>query len=144
MKGYLAIDYGSKRTGLAFSDESGIAITNLKTLATQAPDFIENLFSVIRERNPGTIILGQPQQNDGQHSVLQQQLDRLREVLLQEFSNINILFFDERYTSKIAERIWTEKQGGRTSSQKKQQKKKEELDSLAAHILLRSYLDTLY
>lgn len=143
MKGYLAIDYGSKRTGLASSDDSGIAIANLEALATKAPDFMKRLSSVIRDRNPGTVIIGRPQQTDGEDSILQDQLDKLRESLLQNFPDINILFFDERYTSKIAERIWQEKQGGRTSGIKKQQKKKEELDSLAAHVLLRSYLDSL-
>ena len=147
MSRVLAVDFGRKRIGLAISDETGIAITNLQQLSFTDPSFWDDFSKVISENEPSTLVIGKPLTLEGGESELQQQIDDFSTHTKRLFTNLEVVYFDERFTSRIAESVWQEgrdlKGSRKKTSGKKRQQKSESFDSMAAHILLRSYLDSV-
>ncbi|MBM4035762.1 MAG: Holliday junction resolvase RuvX [Planctomycetes bacterium] len=132
----LAIDYGDRRVGLAVGDtEVGIA-AGLPTLERRSPadDVVEPLRRVCREQGVGRIVVGLPINMDGSRGERARLAlafaERLREAL-----NIEVVTWDERLTTRQADRAMLEGDLSR-------RKRKERADRLAAQLLLQSYLDS--
>src|ERR1039457_4984740 len=136
IKRVLAIDYGSKRIGLALSDPLLIFSYAYKTILND-DKLLQNLDQVIREKEIIKIILGIPYQENGQLSSNAQSILKFKETLSKRYS-IEIIEWDESLSSEMAKEIIIQ-----TVSGKKKRKDKGLIDRGSASIMLQEYLDSL-
>jgi putative Holliday junction resolvase len=132
----LALDLGKKRIGLAISDGLGITAQGLETLERRGRrDDIEDLRRLAVERGVTKILVGDPLHMSGETS---RQGDYTREFAseLERKTGLPVVFRDERWTSREAER--TLRGSGVAHG-----KRKATIDKLSAVILLQDYLDSL-
>jgi len=130
----LALDLGKKRIGLALSDPLGISAQGLDTLQrTTIREDIAALETIAREHQVQLVLLGHPLNMSGTEG---RQAFYTRDFAerLTERTGLVVRFWDERLTSKEAERVL--KQSGISI-----EKRAKAIDRLAAVILLASYLD---
>jgi len=132
----LALDPGTKRVGVAVSDELRMIASPLEYIpAGPAAAFLARLQEILREKEVALILVGMPRNMDGSYGPAALQA---REFVarLQEAVAIPIKTWDERLTSAQAQRVLI--QGG-----VRRARRKEKVDQTAAAILLQSYLDSL-
>ena len=131
----LAIDYGTKRVGIAVSDPTGIIAQPLEfILAEPADKFWSRLDSILKEKEVGRIIVGMPRNMDGSFGPAAQRVEGFVGELRAK-GPIPVQTLDERLTTRQAERVLIQ---GNT----RREKRKEKIDQTAAAILLQSYLDS--
>jgi putative Holliday junction resolvase len=136
----LSIDYGTKKIGLAVSDESKLIVSSLPQIPNNSE--LTGVFSeILQKYDPELIILGFPTTDYDELTSFQKQIVEFKNRL-QKISNVEIIFRDESYSSEDAEEIYLQKMGKSKTSIKKIKDKKKQIDSLAAHLLLKSYLDS--
>jgi putative Holliday junction resolvase len=130
---YLAIDYGTKKTGLAVCDPSESIVSPLMGLVN-AKDMVGTIVEIVRSENIEAIVVGMPLNMDGtQGGQAKIVIDFANE--LKKHTNIPVLFQDERLTSYAAE----EKLAARELTRKKRRKR---IDALAAAEILQAFLDS--
>lgn len=129
----LAIDFGLKRTGLAITDERCIIASGLDTV--DSTKLMEVLETIVRKEEVTTIVVGEPKRLNGEDTHITQNVYLLKEALQKKFPGVEVLLFDERFTSKMA--FQTMVDGG---LKKKQRQQKGLIDKVSATILLQSYL----
>ena len=130
----LGVDFGSKRVGLAISDETGTVALAIGYLDGGNPDAVSReVARVAAERHAETIVVGLPVRLDGTSS---QQTERTLKFIaaLEAATIIPVKRWDERLTTAQAERVLLE---GNVSRKDRKQK----IDKLAAQLMLQSYLD---
>ena len=130
----LAIDPGTKRIGLAVSDELGLTAQGLDTYKFAGEDaFIIFLKDLQMRYNVEMIVLGEPRSMSGGEI---EGTERSRELarLIERELDMRVVLVDERMTSLEAERVL--KQAGRI-------REAGDIDRLAAVLLLQVYLDGL-
>ena len=133
MKRILAIDYGLKRIGLAVSDPSQTIAGGLTTVATSE---IFTFLKQYTEKNPvEKFVIGLPKQMSGADSEIVTQIRKFACRLEKHFPDIEIVFFDERFTSVLAQRAMLE--GG---LRQKSRRNKALVDKISATIILEDYL----
>lgn len=130
----LAIDPGEKRLGLAVSDPFGNFPVALDTLPCKG-DFLSALKGICDQYQVARIVMGLPLHMSGQESVSSERARALAEEIT-AFLQVEVVLFDERLTSKIAESILKE-QGVKASSRRR----KGQVDQVAAMQILQNYLD---
>lgn len=134
MSRILAIDYGTKRTGIAVSDKLQIIANGLTTVPThELLKFIQNY---IKEEPVERIIIGQPRQMNNEDSENMRHIRPFVRTLAKAIPNIPIEFADERFTSVIAKRTMIE-----AGLKKKDRRNKALVDEISATIMLQSYLE---
>jgi putative Holliday junction resolvase len=132
----LALDIGKKRIGLAVSDELGITAQGMPTLErTRIREDMEKLRGLAKERDIETLLVGQPLHLSGRES---RQSEYTREFAekLSRFLGLPIVYWDERLTSREAERVLR-------STGASLDEKRRAVDRLSAVLLLESYLGYL-
>src|SRR5665213_1874271 len=130
----LAIDHGTKRVGLALSDETGTIASPLQFLpAEPAAKLFERLQGIVGERKVEEIVVGLPRNMNGTYGPA---AEKAREFVaaLKEVLTVPIHTWDERLTTVQAHRFLIE-------AGMRREKRKERVDQTAAAILLQSYLD---
>jgi putative Holliday junction resolvase len=132
----LALDHGTKRIGIALSDELKMIAQPLEYVLTEPiADFFVRLKEIIREKEVELILNGMPRNMDGSYGPAALKVQEFIAVLKDKVA-IPIQTWDERLTSAQAQRFLI--QGG-----VRRQDRKEKVDKTAAAILLQSYLDGL-
>ena len=129
----LALDFGTKRTGIAVSDEMQIIASGLTTVNTQE---LLSFLKVYTQKEPVELFLvGEPKRMDNSASESEAHIRGFISKLENEFPNIPIVRVDERFTSKMAFQTMID------SGLKKQQRKNKALvDEISATIILQSYM----
>ena len=128
---YLAIDYGTKRTGLAICDQAETIASPLTVIQGQK-ELIKKISEIIEVENVDAVILGLPINMDGSEGP-QAKLVLKFGKQLQNCLKIPVLLHDERLSSfGAAEKL--------TSAQYTRKKKKKRLDAVAAAEILESFL----
>lgn len=131
----LAIDYGTKRTGIAVSDVLKLIATGLTTVPTQTIfDFLKEYFS---KESVDRIIVGLPKQTNNTPSENMKNVNIFKEKLTKLYPDIAIVTYDERYTSVLAHRAMID--GG---LKKKDRANKALVDEISAVILLQDYMES--
>jgi len=133
----LAIDYGRKRVGLAVSDPLGIIATGLDTIP--AGEIWQFLTVYLEKEDVKTIVVGYPLQMNNQPSESLKYIDPFVAKLKKEFTEIEILMVDERFTSKMAKQAMLD--GG---LKKKDRRDKGMVDKISAVIILQTHLDAIF
>jgi len=132
----LALDPGTKRVGVAISDETRTLATPLEFIPAEPfADFVARLKTLIREREVGLILVGVPRNMDGSYGPAAAQAQQLVAVL-KEAIPVPIQTVDERLSTVQAQRLLR-------AAGKRARKQKTRIDQSAAAVLLQSYLDTL-
>ncbi len=130
----LALDHGSKRIGVAVSDETKTIAQPLEYIPAEPfADFLARLKKILLEKEVDFILLGQPRNMDGSYGPAAQKVEAFATALKTAIT-IPIKMWDERLTSTMANRALI--QAG-----VRRDKRKEKVDKMAAAILLQSYLD---
>jgi putative Holliday junction resolvase len=129
----LAIDYGSRRMGLAVSDALGITAQGLDTLErkNRRSDFAR-LERVIRENQVREIVLGYPLRMSGQEGTQSQKVADFAEELRRKFE-LPVHLWDERLTSAEANRLLRE-------ADLSIQMRAQAVDRMAATLILQSFM----
>ncbi len=131
----LAIDYGSKRIGLALSDPLMIFAYAYKTILNDA-NLWENLTAVINEKKVSKILLGIPDSDAGGKTSVKEQIIKFKEDIEKKF-RIEVILWDESYTSSIAADNILE-----SVNKRSKRRDKSLLDRNAAAVILQEYLDS--
>ena len=132
----LAIDYGSKRVGIAVTDNLRMIASGLSTIhSREVIQFLENYFS---KETVDEIVVGEPKTLQNKKSDSARFIDPFVRHLEKKFPDKKIVRYDERFTSKIAQQTMIT--GG---VKKKDRQKKETVDLISAIIILQDYLNFL-
>lgn len=129
----LALDYGTKRTGLAVTDPLKIIATALCTVPTH--ESVDYLVNYSLKESVELIVIGLPKQMNGEASETEIHIIPYIKKLQAKLPNIPIVRFDERFTTKMA--ISSMLEGG---YKKKDRQDKKRLDSISATLILQAYL----
>ncbi len=130
----LALDHGTRRVGVAVSDELKIIAQPLEYIPAEPfADFLARFREILRDQEVESILIGLPRNMDGSYGPAALKVQEFVARLKTEVS-VPIRTWDERLTSKQANRYLI--QGGVRRDQRKQK-----VDKTAAAILLQSYLD---
>ncbi|WP_027177952.1 Holliday junction resolvase RuvX [Maridesulfovibrio bastinii] len=130
----LGIDFGLKRVGLAISDTEGIFAFPLKVIERTTRDALfTELLEIIEREKVENIVLGLPLSLEGEDTLTTRQVRNFAKSL-ERRTEIPIHLVDERFSSITAEEEL--KEAGRWNS-----KTKKNLDSQAATVILRTWLE---
>lgn len=131
MTRYLGVDYGTKRVGLAISDGLGITARPLEVV--KRTEAVSRITAIVAELQVDKIVVGMPTGlggGEGESAIGARELgDELAEA-----AGVEVVFFDERFTSRMAE-------GALLESGMKRRDRRATVDKVAAAIILQSYLD---
>jgi len=130
----LAIDYGTKRVGLAVTDSLQLIANALTTV--EEKQVIAYLKAYFVKEEVTTIVLGKPSRMDGSDTHASQPVEKFLLLLRQTFPTIPVVQVDERFTSLMAQRTLVD-----MGMKKKDRQKKENLDQVSAAIILQTYLE---
>lgn len=131
---FLAIDYGSKRVGLAISDPTKKIAKAYKTITNDSLDaLLHCIKNEIKKNSVEKIILGLPIGMNGKNTSQTELVLKFNDML-KNFLSIPVVLEDERLTSLHAKKSLVF-QGFKTTSNK------ENIDSTAAALLLQNYIN---
>jgi putative Holliday junction resolvase len=132
----LAIDHGTRRMGIAISDESRSLAHPLEfILAAPFADFLERLKQLLREKEVDLIVVGMPRNMYGSYGPAALKVQEFV-AALKSAVTVPIVTWDERLTSVQANRFLI-------AGKVRRSERKEKVDKTAAAILLQAYLDSL-
>ncbi|MBW2267602.1 MAG: Holliday junction resolvase RuvX [Deltaproteobacteria bacterium] len=130
----LALDYGTKRIGLAVSDSEGEFAFPVGELQRRNPKRdLEELAQLVRERGIVEIVVGLPLHLDGRAGA-EAEAARDFAASVGSATGLPVELLDERWTSREAERALRE------SQPRRRKRERARLDAAAAAILLRTFL----
>jgi len=132
----IAIDYGTKRCGLAVTDPAKIIATALETVATH--QLVDYLKKYMVKEEVDRIVIGEPKRLNNTDSETTRLALLFENQLQKAFPDKNICRYDERLTSKMAQRSLIE-----SGQSRKVRRDKAVLDRISATILLQDYLLSL-
>ncbi len=130
----LAIDYGKKRIGLALSDPLLTFAYPYKTISNDN-NFQKELSALLVKKNIEKIILGYPLKENGEYTILTEEVLKFKERLEKKYK-IEVILRDERYTSSIAQEMIFQ-----SVNKKSKRRDKGLLDQNSAAVILQDYLD---
>ncbi len=135
-KRILALDPGTKRIGVAVSDEMGWIAQPLETFERRSLDAdVAHIQALVRRHDAREVLMGMPFRLDGRVGPEAESVQRFIDVLEQRLP-VPVVAWDERLTSKSAEDLLIEANVSR-------KKRKGAVDRVAAALLLQSYLEAL-
>jgi len=129
----LSIDYGQKRVGFAVTDELQICAQALETVHVSKA--FEFLTDYLKREKVDTIVIGEPKTMSNTNSDAARFIEPFVNRLKKELKDIEIVRFDERFTSKMAFQTLID-----AGVNKKTRANKALIDKISATILLQSYL----
>jgi putative Holliday junction resolvase len=135
-KRILALDFGLKRTGLAITDENNIIASGLKTLDSKV--LMTELRQIVSDKNIGVIVLGEPKRLNNSPTHITENVHILFEVLKKEFPLLDVILYDERFTSKMASHAIS-----LSGMRKSKKQDKGLIDEVSATILLQDYMSSI-
>ena len=130
----LAIDYGTKRTGIAVSDPLRLIAGGVVTVPTH--DLERWLADYFAREEVSTIVVGKPARMDGTPSDTWRFIEPLARRLQRTWPDKEVVFHDERFTSVLAHRTMLESGIGRMA-----RRDKALVDKISATIILQSYME---
>jgi len=130
----LAIDYGTKRTGLAVTDPLKIIASGLETVhSSELMAYLERYF---QQEEVDTIVIGEPLHADGKPAQIHHLVVGLSRKLKKLYPEKTVVLHDERFTSedaKLAIRM--------SGAKKKKRQEKGLVDKISAVLILQDYME---
>ncbi len=131
----LALDVGTKRIGLALSDELRITGQPYDTLEPEShDDALDKMEVIIQKENVTLVVVGMPRRLDGSSSEMTDEAKTLASKIRERFK-ITVRMWDERYSTHAAQRALLEGDVSR-------KKRKQVIDKTAAAWILQGFLDS--
>ena len=130
----LAVDFGKKRCGLAATDDLRIIASGLDTVETSV--LMEYLKKYFEKNTVDEVVIGLPTDLKGNMSEVEEDIQKFIEEFKSEFSEVSVVRFDERFTSKIASYFISQ-----SGKNKKQRQEKGLIDKVSATLILQQYLE---
>lgn len=130
----LAVDYGTKRVGLAVTDPSQIIANPMDTIHSK--DVVDFIKSYCAKEKVDAIVIGEPKRMNNEASDVEGEIQQFIKKLNVVLPDMKIERVDERFTSKMAFQAMID--GG---LKKKDRQDKATIDKISATIILQTYLD---
>ncbi len=130
----MAIDYGTRRTGIAVTDQGQIIASPLETVLTH--ELMLYLEAYFAKEKVETMVVGRPRKLDNTDSESMKPIQFFVQAFKKRFTQIQVEWMDERFTSKLAMDAMVT--GGMKKSERR---KKGQIDKVSAAIILQSYLE---
>ena len=130
----LALDYGTKRVGIAVTDELQMIASGLCTVRTH--DCMDFLIEYLSKESVSTIVMGMPKNLRNQNTDATPYVKGFAKQIRKQFPQMKVEFIDERFTSKIAFQSMID--GG---LKKKARHDKALVDEVSATLILQSYME---
>lgn len=131
----LGLDVGTKRIGVALSDELLITAQGIQTIYRVEPaKDLEEIAKLVKENSVSEVVVGLPLSMDGSYSAKTKEVMEFADSLSKAV-NVPIKTWDERLTTVVAEKALLEADISRA-------KRKKLADKLAAQVILQGYLDS--
>jgi len=139
IRGYiLGFDFGMRRIGVAVGQTATHTASSLETVSHgREPDW-SAIDRLVREWKPSTLLVGLPLGREGDETDMSRAARRFGEALQKRYS-LDVLYADERLTSIDAERRFADLR----ASGSLRRKHSNQLDAMAAQIILENWLGTL-
>jgi putative holliday junction resolvase len=134
MQRIMAIDYGSKRTGIAVTDTEQIIASGLTTINT--PEIFKFLKEYLTNENVEGIVVGDPKNLNNTPAISAAITHDFIKKLKIKYPDMPVYLIDERYTSKMAFQAMID--GG---LKKKDRQNKSTVDMVSAAIILQSFME---
>jgi len=134
---YLGLDLGTKTLGISMTDKTNTLVSPFKVLRFKSEDYesiLEDLDAIIKDYDIGKVILGLPKNMDGTIGFAGERSLNFKKLL--ENRNIEVELIDERLTTVMAEDIVH-------LNNEKVKNTKKKIDSIAASLILESYIKGL-
>jgi putative Holliday junction resolvase len=131
----LAIDYGTKRCGMAVSDPLGMIANGLPTVDTAS--LMAQLQALSQSHPFDTVVVGLPVRASGELSDVEAHILQAIAAMRQWKPDLRIERMDERFTSKIAMQSMIA-----AGATKKQRREKGNIDKVSATLILQEYLNS--
>jgi putative Holliday junction resolvase len=130
----VAIDYGTRRTGLAVTDPGQIIASPLETVPTH--ELMSYLQAYFEKEQVDLLVVGHPRQMDYSESESMKQIRFFVSAFKKRFKEIPVEWMDERFTSKMAMEALIV--GGMKKSDRMV---KGNIDKVSAALILQSFLE---
>jgi len=130
----LAVDFGKKRCGLAATDDLRIIASGLDTVETSV--LMEYLRKYFEKNTVDEVVIGLPTDLKGNMSEVEEDIQKFIEEFKNEFPEVSVVRFDERFTSKMASYFISQ-----SGKNKKQRQEKGLIDKVSATLILQQYLE---
>lgn len=130
----LALDIGKKRTGIAITDSLNIIASGLTTVQTES--LVVALQEITSKHEIDVIAIGKPVNLDGTATDATVIVEQTSAKIKKQFPQIELVFIDERFTSKLAKKAILD-----SGAKKKTRKDKGLVDKVSAVIILQTYLE---
>ena len=130
----LALDYGTKRVGIAVTDELQLIASGLCTIRTH--DCMDFLIEYLSKESVSTIVMGMPKNLRNQNTDVTPYVKGFAKQIRKQFPEMKVELIDERFTSKIAFQSMID--GG---LKKKARQDKALIDEVSATLILQSYME---
>ena len=130
----LGLDYGTKRVGIAVTDELQLIASGLCTVRTH--DCMDFLIEYLSKESVSTIVMGMPKNLRNQNTDATPYVKGFVKQIRKQFPEMNVELIDERCTSKIAFQSMID--GG---LKKKARQDKTLVDEVSATLILQSYME---
>ena len=129
----MALDFGTKCTGIAVSDELKMIASGLTTVKT--PELLEFLEKYFKEEKVELVLVGEPKQKDDTASAVEVYIQQFLKIFSKKFPEMPFKRVDERFTSKMAFQSMID-----SGVKKKKRRDKALIDEVSATIILQTYL----
>jgi putative Holliday junction resolvase len=132
----LGIDYGDSRVGIAVSDPLGYTAQGIKTLPNKVySKLLESVVNIALEYNVSAVVIGLPKNMDGTEGFRADITKTFTADLKEKLPEVEFIFQDERLTTVQAS-------GYLNVTNTRGKSRKNVIDTVAAEIILQSYLDS--
>lgn len=135
---FLGLDLGTRTLGISISDKMGIVASMYKTIRFEDSNYaslIPELIEIITKEQIECVVLGLPKNMNNTYGEATQRTMEFK-TLLEKNITTKIVLQDERLTTVQADNYMIEAGMSR-------KKRKKKIDSLAANIILQTYLDSI-
>ncbi len=132
----IAIDYGTKRTGLAWTDPFKMIATGIGSFA--ANTLYDKLDELVSQGEIEGFVVGWPTRGDGSDTHNTENVRQFVKWLESKFPKLEIILWDERFTSRQAQQVMLQ-----AGVKKKKRREKQLINQISATIILQDYLSTI-
>lgn len=132
----MAIDFGTKRTGIAVTDPLRIIPGGLTTVATH--ELMQFLAGYFAKEQVDLVVVGYPTNMNGEESASMQQIRPFVNKLKKQYPDKDVVMFDERFTSVLAQKAILD-----AGIKKMARRNKALVDEVSATIILESYMNSI-
>jgi len=130
----LGLDIGSKRIGVAISDQSGMIAQALETIVSAGSERdLRRLLEIVRDYDVTEIVIGVPYNMDGSEGPQVEKVRKFKDLISTNI-DVPVYEWDERLTTVAAERALLEADMSRA-------KRRKVIDKVAAALILQGHLD---